>query len=142
MSIETDITNALYAKISEAVKATNIPAMPVQYPLRSFNRPNNGTWLEVIHIRNNRTNEFWGAERTFQGLVRLILHWSNNDAGIFPAIAYLDQLAALIPKGTILSFGDASVLIYDNPDVGSLIVDNGLVMVPLTLMYRDFYSAG
>ena len=135
---EADIMDALCVAVDAAVAASTIPTMPIMFPLRTFNIPEDNKYIEVIQIVNNRENEYWGKARTYQGILRLLLHWKNDDAGAIVPMQFLDSIAELIPKGSILRSGAASVLIYDNPDAGSMITDGSDVIFPLTFVYRDF----
>lgn len=135
---EADILDALCTGVATAVAGSTIPALPVMYPLRTFDIPEDNKYIEVIQITNNRENEYWGKARTYQGILRLLLHWKNDDAGAVVPVTFLDSIAALIPKGSILRSGAASVLIYDNPDAGSMITNGSDIIFPLTLVYRDF----
>lgn len=134
MSRETDIALALY----EAV-ANLAGSVKVQYPGIS----GSGERLEVVHIRNNRNNEYWDKSRTYQGILRVLYRFENDSSGSIPRVEYLEGLAEQLPKGTTLIKNSASVVIYDNPDVGDTIVDEegGGLFIPLTFLYRDWAPA-
>lgn len=138
MTIEADITNALQTKIIAVAQASSISEIPLQMALRTFNAPQNQKWIEVIQIRNNPSNENWGVERTYAGVLRVLLHWPLDDAGVITPLQYLEEYAAAIPKGTIIRSGQAAVQITDNPDISSEIVDGTKIIIPLTLRYRNF----
>jgi hypothetical protein len=136
--MESNIALALYNAIETAVQASSRAELPRQMPGRVFTKPSDGLWLEIVHTRNNPENEFWGNERTYQGFVRALLHWPADDQGDIPAMNYLDELAAALPKGSVFTQGSARVVLYDVPIAGSKIVDDGSQIFPLTLKYRDF----
>lgn len=138
MSAETAIAIELNARVTEAVRSSSIAGLAIQYPGLEFTPPNDSTYLEIIHVRNNRRNEYWTEERTYQGTVRLMLHWGKQKEGIIPAVRYLEELASSFAKGSHWTTDDINLLIYDAPDVGGIIVDNGRVMIPLSFPYRNF----
>lgn len=139
--IEADISTALYKGVSDALISAAI-TLPVAYPGRQFVPPDTA-WIEVVQITNNIANELWGNGRTYQGLLRVLLHYPANDDGAIPATAILDTIAnqPTMLKGVQLRSGAAVVTIYDHPDRGSMIVDDkrGGLIFPLTLRYRDFH---
>jgi hypothetical protein len=138
MSIQTDISQALYQAVYDAVLSSTIINFPIKYPGRTLNPPNDNKYIEVVHISNNLENECWDSSRTFQGILRILLHWKNDDAGDIPAKLYLSEIAGYFSKGKILRFGLASVLIYDNPNDSSAIENGQDCIFPLSVMYRDF----
>lgn len=139
--IEADISDAIFSTIAAVVATSSIPALPIMFPLRTFPIPNDNKYIEVIQIRNNNSNEYWDIGKTYQGIVRLLLHWKNDDAGIIVPQRFLAEIALQIPKGSVLRSGAAVVMIYDNPDAGSFVTNGQDCFFPLTLLYRDFYTA-
>lgn len=141
-NIEADISTALFAAVAAAVTASSNPSLPIAYPMRTFTIPGDNRYLEVRKITNNIDNEFWGNERTYQGVIRLLLHWSQDNSGMIVAERFAAELLSKFLKGSILRSGAASVLIYENPDMGSMVDDSPQdPFIPLTIMYRDFAFA-
>lgn len=139
--IEADISDAIFTKVEAVVAASSIPALPIMFPLRTFLIPNDNKYIEVIQIRNNNANEYWDIGKTYQGIVRLLLHWSNDNAGAIVPQRYLAEIALQLVKGSVLRAGAAVVVLYDNPDAGSFVINGQDCFFPLTLLYRDFYTA-
>lgn len=133
MTKEAIISNTFLTAVGNAVAAVT-PVLPVQNPGIPFDVPNGGQYVEVIQIRNNPSGEYYGDERTYMGILRLLVHWPNDKAGEIPALTYLDALAAQFPKG--------SLMLYDVPEIGSVVEDQGQRFYPLTLRYRQFSPQG
>lgn len=141
--IETDISIALLKAVADAVAGSDTPDIPVSYPMRSFDPPLNGSpWIEVVQIRNNILGETWGDTRTYQGMLRLLLHYPRTDVGVRAANTILDNIAAQpsLSKGVRHYCGEAIVMFYSEPDLGSIVEDKerGDTFFPLTFRYRNF----
>lgn len=131
---EQDIIEALQHAVRDAVVSTSFQ-IPIKYLGRTFTIPDDQKWLEIVLIINNRTNETWGNERTFQGILRLILHWKNGDEGVYDPVAYLDEIAAYFTKNKVL---EANVKVYDHPSLTSVIEAGQELLFPLSIPYRSF----
>ncbi len=140
MSVEADISNALYAAVAAVVAASSVPAMPIKNPLRTFIIPNNGKYIEIVQIRNNFTGEFWSTGKTYRGTLRVILHWPNNDAGSITPSRYADEIASGFAKGSIFWNGSTKVTVQDEPDAGSMIDTPAECLFPVSIEYQCFYT--
>ncbi len=139
--IETDVLKALQAGGIAAVAASAIPAMPIKAIDRTFTPATdapNGKYVELVNIVNNRGGDYWDDSRIYQGTFRIILHWPIDDAGPYPPMTYLDELASFFPKGKALVSGAATVRIYDVPQASGSIANDGELLYPLSLPYRCF----
>lgn len=139
--IENDISQALYRIVDAAVALASDPALPVQFPMRNFDPPKDGRYVEVVQIRNNADGMFLGNERMYQGILRLLVHWSVDDTGSRGVTEYADKLASLIPKNTIGEYGKSQVQLYSEWVAGSIIVEDGKAYLPIGARYRDFQVA-
>lgn len=142
--IETDILTALQAAGLAAVAASAIPAMPIKAIARTFTPANDapdGKYVEFVNINNNRGGDYWDDSRVYQGTFRIILHWPVDDAGAYPPLTYLDQLAAFFPKGKLLVSRQALVKFYDVPQASGLITSGSELLFPVGLAYRCFRSS-
>lgn len=137
MSIETDIILALCAGVEYAVGII-APAIPVQYPLITFNRPNNGKYFEVVIIPNDGENETWGEEKTYRGLFRILLHWKIDQSGVVPPTAILANLKPFFAKGKKFNLNNVGVGITDNPTIMSNIGMENEAILPLFMRYANF----
>lgn len=138
--MEADIIDAFMNALTAAIPMTGTD-LPLKVTGRRFEVPNNFKYYEVVQIRNNVENETWGDEKTYRGFFRVLLHWPKNDEGEIPAIRLLDNLASIMPKGSIYRAGFASVKITDNPQAGSSIEQETDIIFPLTFHYQDFQTA-
>jgi len=128
------ILETLQKETTKAVAASTMPKLPVKYLGRSFVVPDDQKWLEIVFIPNNRTGAYWNDEKDYRGLYRLILHWKNDDAGVYPPMAVLNSICSHFSKGTLLS----GVQISDNPDASGVIENGSENLFPATIRYQSF----
>lgn len=132
---EAEILTALQQGVTAAVAASISPALPVSYIGVNFTNPEDGKWLEIVWIPNNRMNDFWGDEKNYQGLLRLVLHWPNTGGGAYPPLQLLASISSYFYKGRNLT----GVQIYETPDLsGSPIADGDEMLYPASLRYQSF----
>lgn len=119
-----------------AVAASVVGAsFPVKYIGRTFEEiPDDQRWLEVVFIPNNRTNDYWGEEKNYQGLYRLVLHWPNDDAGAYNPYEVLASICAPFSKDVRLQ----NVTISANPDSGGELPQGTENLYPATIRYQCF----
>lgn len=133
--IDAQILQALQTAVTVAVTASVSPELPVKYvTAKSFSIPNDQKYLECVFIPNNINGQFWGKERTYRGVLRLLLHWPINGGGVYSPINLLAGIASYFEKGT--QFDD--VRISDNPDFGGIIENGQELIFVVTIPYRDF----
>lgn len=58
---EADIIGVLQRATTAAVAASTSPTLPVAYLDLPFTKPEDGKWLEIVWIPNNRNGDFWGV---------------------------------------------------------------------------------
>lgn len=142
MTTEKAILESLQKAVIAAVAASTLPAAAVKYVGRNFTKPSDGKWLEVIYIPNNLTNEFWGSEKTHQGLLRLILHWPMVDRGAYDPLTLVETIAGYFSKGLILTDAGNTVRvrITDVPNLLSVLEEPPEILFPISIRYQ-FFSA-
>ena len=137
-SIEKNVLEALQKAVAAATSAPG--SLPVKYVNRNFNPPDNGRWWEVVYIPNNIENEFWAEGETYRGIMRLILHWGQDDGGAYDAVSAIDAMKDALPKGSV--FQDpakkAAVRIIDNGKMTGTIEQAPEMLLPLTIKYSCF----
>jgi hypothetical protein len=138
---ERYILEALQKAVIAAVAASTRPTLPVKYVGRTF-EPSNTPWLEVIYIPNNVENEFWDTSRTYQGILRLLLHWPVDDVGAYTPVALLESIASYFTKGRKLADAGSNVRvkINDNPNFLGPVEQPPETLYPLSIRYQ-FFSA-
>lgn len=134
-----DILDALQKATIAAVSAVadpKIKALPIKFVSApsAFVVPNDQKYLEIVWIPNNRTNDYWGDEKNYQGLFRLILHWPNNGAGPKAPMQALASICASFSKETPLQ----NVRISANPDSGGVIENGSETLYPAAMRYQCF----
>lgn len=109
------ILEALQKAVTTAVTATGSP--PVKYVNRNFDPPSAGKWWEIRFIPNNLNGETWGSSQTYQGLLRLVLHWPMDDKGAYGPLDEVARVSAGFTKGSKFAdpLNNVVVKISDNP---------------------------
>lgn len=133
---EQEILQALQTGAIAAINGAGSP-LPIKAIGRTLS-PSPARYWEFVQIVNNMQNEYWGGERVYRGMFRLILHWQPDEAGAYPAMTIRDSVALLLPKGSILRQGSSAVQLYDHPDAGSAIESGAELLFPVSLPYRSF----
>mgnify|MGYP000249346010 CR=1 FL=1 len=95
-----------------AVPASIVPTLPVKYIGISWATPSDQQWLEIVWLPNNRTSDFWASEKNHQGILRLILHWPNDNSGAYSPLEAIESIASYFTKGMMIN----QVQIYQPPD--------------------------
>lgn len=134
MTTETEVLQALQTAVIAAVAASSMPALPIKAIGRTLSPPNDQKYLEIVHIPNNPTDEFWNEERNFRGFLRLILHWPADDAGAYPATTVRDSVASYFTKDRVAG----PIKFYDHPSSMQAIGAGQEQLFPLTVPYRCF----
>lgn len=107
---------------------------PFKMPGRIFNPPNDQRYIELVVITNNSA-DFWGDEKQLAGIVRVILHWSNDDEGIFYPMTICGLICQRLPKGLTLQFGSAKLQISTAPLVLDPLSDGQETLYPVSFDY-------
>ena len=133
---EIQIISALQQSVTAAVAASMTPALPVAYIDVNFTQPDDGKWIEIVHFPNNRQGDFWGDEKNHRGIMRLVLHWPNNGAGIYSPLSVLGSIAAYFTKGRLLPLSGLKV--YETPDFTGAVRNGDETLYPVSIWYMSF----
>lgn len=133
---EADIIGVLQRATTAAVAASTSPTLPVAYIDMSFTKPDDGKWLEIVWIPNNRNGDFWGSEKNYRGIYRLILHWPKDGSGVYAPLAVLGSVADYFSKEKVLS----GVQIYETPDFTGEVPADGERLFPVSMRYQSYRS--
>ena len=133
------VLKALQKGVLAAVAASDNPSLPVKMLGRSFTIPNDQKYLEVIHIPNDPNDRFWGDEKLYQGILRLILHWPNDDAGVYSPIDLLNSIGLYFTKTTKLVQETITLNIYQQPKFTGVLERDKDTLFPLSIGYRSFH---
>lgn len=139
-NLEPFVIQALQKAVIRAVDLSDYPNMPVKYIGVNFNPLPEQNWLEVVHIPNNIENEFWGDEKTYRGVMRLILHGPQNGEGIYGSMGMLTSVLNNLAKGSKHSdtAGNVLVKIEDHPNITGAIEESPELLIPATIRYSYF----
>lgn len=132
------ILEALQKRVDVATTPDGSP--PPKAVGRNFEPPDDGKWWEVVFLPNNVENEFWGDGKTYQGVLRMVLHWPQDGKGAYPAMEEAERFAAFFEKGLKLTDPDNTVRvkITTQPDIMPLIEESPRFLIPLTIRYTSF----
>jgi len=102
--------------------------------------PASGKWLEIVYIPNNIENEFWDDSKTYRGIMRLILHWPIDNAGVYPALDKAKTISDYFTKGLLLSdpFNNVRVQITERANISDVLEQPPEILIPITLRYNYF----
>ena len=134
MMEDGDILKKLQTAVIAAVAASNTPLLPIKVIGRTFVPPSTQKWLEIVWIPNNPTGDFWGDEKNYQGMIRLILHWQNDDAGAYPPLAVIASIAGYFGKDMFIP----GVKISENPNLTGALENGTETLYPVGFRYQSF----
>lgn len=129
------ILRTLQAAVRDyAVPQSIAPNLPVKFVDIDFVVPSSQKYLELVHIPNNRGGDFWGTEKNYRGLFRMVLHWPKNGAGPYIPMETIESIAGYFKVNRMID----GVQIYELPDfTGSLDMDHEL-LYPMGFRYQSF----
>jgi hypothetical protein len=135
--IDGDILKILQQAVTAAVEASMIPTLPVKFYGRTFDpeeKAPDGKYLETVFIPNNPTGGYWGDEKDYMGMYRLILHWPNKDEGVYDPLDVLKSICSYFTKDRFLQI----VKISDIPTLSSVQEIGSELLFPASLRYQSF----
>lgn len=135
---ESIVLRPLQTAVATAVSLCLLPSLPIKYLGRIFTPSDEGKYLEIIHIPNNAVNESWGSERLYRGVLRLILHWPINDAGIYVPSDLIAEIAGYFTKNRVLWNGSDAVKVIENPLSSGMLETDRETLFVYTVEYQLF----
>ena len=138
---ERYVVEALQKGVIAAIAASTTPSLPVRMLGRVLNPPSDGKWLEIIHIPNN-VNRTWGDEQLYEGILRLVLHWSVDDRGVYTPMDVMRSINEHFIKGRKLSDTGSNITInvIQQPMYMGLIEEAPEMLFPYSLRYRGYVT--
>jgi len=133
---DSAIISTLQKAVTAAVAASGTPSLPVMYLDVAFTKPNDQKWLEIVWLPNNRRGDFWGNEKRYQGILRLVLHWPNTMTGVYSPLGVLSSIVEYFDKNRILS----DVKVYDIPDFTGVLREGDERLYPCSIYYLSSRS--
>lgn len=121
-----------------AVAASALPTLPVKMLGRNFDIPDDQKYLEVVFIPNNQSDRYWGEEQLYQGTFRLVLHWKNDDKGVYEPMNVAQSVASYFTKTNALRTGGFGVNITQVPKLTGVIEAGHESLFPVSMSYRSF----
>ena len=137
--MDGEIIEALQKGVLTAVANCSRPDLPIQMLGRTFEPgAKDVAYLQVLVIPSNPDNELWGENRRYAGLFRLVLHYPNDDQGVYPPLVLLKSIAAYFTKGQILTDGTISVEITTPPNFTGSLPSRHETEYPVSMRYNFF----
>lgn len=131
---EKFILQTLQNAVKDAVAASDEPTLPIAFVDVTFDKPNDGKYVEIVHMPNNPDGQYWGDERNARGVMRLILHWPKNGQGSYDPLDLLKSVGDHFTKELWLN----GIQLTDTPKfTGSLATDTE-ILYPCSLRYQYF----
>lgn len=134
MGIESDVNGAIYANVESILSP--LTSLPFKMPGRIFTPPNDQKFIEVVKLSND-FGQTWGSEKIFQGFVRVIVHWPNDDSGIVQPTSLCETIVDAFPKGLQLVYGLARLQIMEVPVILDPITGGQESLYPVSFAYRS-----
>lgn len=136
IGIESAIPETLFARVHSLAQTLGLP---VAWPLRVFNPPDNSEWLEVRHFPNDTLSPFLAPndEKHYQGILQVAV---TARRGPSIDLIRLNNLAAELVEGlrdgVILDGDGLRVKVTSQPSVAAVVEDNDKVFVPVSVPYN------
>lgn len=136
--IEAEILTALQEKVVTAVAASTLPTLPIAFVDVNFDPPNNGKYLELVHIPNNPSDRTWGSEEVNRGIFRMILHWPSSGTGGSAPRALMSSIANSFVKSEKIG---GLLQVLNKPKASSPAKLGNENLYPFTVEYSVFTLA-
>lgn len=136
--IEKEILQALQSKVIAAVALSTVPTLPIAFVDVAFDPPNNGKYLELVHITNNPADPTWNEEEHHRGMLRFILHWPNNGGGAYTPLMLLASISSQFRKDEKIA---GLVTVLNKPKAMSKIANGQENLYPASVEYSVFTLA-
>lgn len=135
-NLERFVLEALQKKVINVVTGT----FPIKYVGRNIETPVDGKWWELVYIPSNVENEVWADGKTYRGILRLILHWPQNNEGVYQALDEVKRVSDGFVKGERMSdpLNTVSVVVTEHPNMTDIIEQSPELLIPLTVRYSCF----
>lgn len=130
-----EILSILQTAVIDAVAKSSVPALPIKAVGITFIPPSDQRYVELVFIPSNR-DDYWGDERDYRGLFRVILHEPNNSDGPYDPIALLAEICKPFSKNAVLQ----NVKISANPDLTGVLEHGSENLFPASIRYQCFVS--
>jgi hypothetical protein len=114
-------------------------ALPIAWPNKSFEPPNDKKFLRVDFIPNrvDRLEIASDGAHQMRGLLQISVMWPLDD-GLDGPLDIAGAIVAAYPADLTLWDGDLRVRVYQRPAVAGAIVEDKRVMIPVTVLWEVF----
>jgi len=133
--IESDTLSVLQKATTAAVAASTLATLPVKYvDQRTFKVPDDQKYLECVFIPNNSDTQYYGDEKQYQGLYRLLLHWPIDNGSAYRPMQLLESICGYFSKGRFLG----PVKIAAVPNMTGIVVNGADTIYAASIRYARF----
>ncbi len=132
--IDKEILEALNNALKLAVAASNTPTLPIAFEDVNFIIPNDQKYIEAVFVPNNPDGGYWGDERDYMGMFRIILHWPKSGGGAYTPMAVLASVVAYFTKSAPL----APLRVTSTPNFMGKVATLTDILYPASLRYQRF----
>ncbi len=130
--IEREMFETLQKATLVAVSESSIPDLPIAFAGVPFDVPDNQRYLEVVIIPNESI-EYWGEEKIYRGLFRLILHWEKRGTGAYPPLEVLGSITRYFTKDRPLQ----NLRIYETATFAGVLDGGADALYPANMRYQS-----
>ncbi len=131
---DVEILETLQQAAIVAVGESDMPELSIKFVGITFTPPDDQRYLELVFIPVNRNDDFWGDEKNYQGIFRMVLHWPNDGAGAYPPMNVLRSIAGYFTKDLALP----KVQIRAKPDLTGVLEEGAELLLPASIRYQSF----
>ncbi len=132
---QKDILQTLHQYTIAAVAQSNVPTLPIKFVSVAFDPPDDGKYLELIHLPNNPSDQFWNDEEIYRGIWRMILHWPNNGSGAYTALELIGSIGDYFEKNGII---EDLIQITNKPKLLGILEEGKEILYPVSVQYQSF----
>lgn len=114
------------------------PALPIKWPGRAFDPPDDRKYFEIIHFPNDPIDYDWQDHATtFHGILQINLHHPINLGSVVLSEICDNVINNYFAKNTILMESTTRLQIDTVPSVGNIVENAGEVFTPIRVRYRS-----
>lgn len=133
---EGRIAKALFTRLAAL---TLSPALPVAWPNKAFDQPDDDKYLRATYIPNTTGRAGIGSNyvHRYIGLFQVDVFWPKNRGEMEPreiAGAVIDHFSCDLT----LTEDTVSVRITKRPEAAMILVEDGITMIPVRIEYEAF----
>lgn len=132
---ERQVITALQQSVISAVAQSITPTLPIKFLNVTFNKPDDGKWLELIYIPAPPRDSTWGDEKIYAGILRMLVYWPNDGGGSYSAMDLTQSIMSRFSKHQLIG---ETLRLMQQPRLSSVIETEKSLILPISLEYSTF----